>query len=192
MSRRYVTVAAVLVCALLISGGLIFAGDDGFRRERSGDDSDALKDGLEGNRAPTIQDAPAWMNTPGDKPLSWSKLKGKVVLIDFWGVWCGPCRKAIPKLKALQEKYEDDGLVVLGIHTQSKHEDGPAYVREQEITYPIAFDVNGEVISRFHVDSYPDYYVVDRNGVLRFADLANSEAEEAVKMLLAEPAEDAS
>jgi thiol-disulfide isomerase/thioredoxin len=176
--------------SLLAAGVLVFPmatfaePDDGFARER--DDGDSAKDALEGKPAPEIADAASWMNTDNGEPLDWDSLKGHVVLIDFWGEWCGPCRKSIPHLKELAEAHKDDGLIVLGIHTQKTADKGKVYVKENGITYPVAFDEKDEVIDRFHVDSYPDYYLVDHNGVLRFADLANAEVDRAVAMLLDE------
>lgn len=165
---------------------------DDIQRERDRGESDrnAFVDSLEGKPAPKIFDAAHWMNTPNGEPLSWSDLEGNVVLIDFWGVWCGPCRRAIPHVKELAREHADDGLVVLGIHTASQAAEGRKYVVDENISYPVAFDDNKAVIPRFGVDSYPDYYLVDHNGVLRFADLANSEVDRAVEMLLAERAHD--
>jgi len=62
----------------------------------------------------------------------------------------------------------------------------PEFIREQQIPYPVAVDRKEGTIARYRVDSYPDYYLVDRKGVLRFADLANREVERAVEFLLAE------
>lgn len=165
---------------------------DELRRERDRGNSErnALVDSLEGKPAPKIADAAQWMNTPDGKPLSWKDLDGKVVLIDFWGAWCGPCRRAIPHVQQLAETHASEGLVVLGIHTASGAEEGREYVVEQGIAYPVAFDDNKTVIPRFGVDSYPDYYLVDHHGVLRFADLANSEVDRAVRMLLDERGKD--
>lgn len=181
---------AVLGFAFAVCAAGAFAGEDGFTRERGDGEGqqNAAKDALEGRSPPAIQDAATWMNTEGGAPLTWNQLKGKVVLIDFWGVWCGPCRRAIPHLKELAAKHEADGLVVIGVHTDNDADKGPDYVREESIAYPVAFDANNKVIPRFYVDSYPDYYLIDRSGKLRFADLANGEVDRAVEMLLAEPA----
>ena len=186
------TMLKLAVVGIAIVGGVMsaFAGEDGFTRERDeGQDAEsAAKDSLEGKAPPAIHDAASWMNTKDDAPLDWEQLKGKVVLIDFWGVWCGPCRRAIPHLKELAEKHANDDLVVIGIHTDNDADKGPDYVRDEAIRYPVAFDTNNEVIARFHVDSYPDYYLIDRSGKLRFADLSNGDVDRAVEMLLAEPA----
>jgi hypothetical protein len=81
--------------------------------------------------------------------------------------------------------------VIVAIHTQSAKDRAPAFVREQGLPYLVAVDKAGEggrevTIGKYRVDSYPDYYLVDRKGALRFADLANREVERAIEHLLAE------
>ncbi len=192
MAIAFALIAAASAAALMLTGRSATAvvGEDGFARERENgaDQRNGGKDSLEGSAPPAIDDATGWMNTPDGKPIGWDDLQGKVVLIDFWGVWCGPCRKAIPHLKELAEKHAADGLVVIGIHTDDEADRGPEYVRENGMTYPVAFDTANKVIPRYFVDSYPDYYLIDRSGVLRFADLKNDEVDRAVELLLGEKA----
>ena len=66
----------------------------------------------------------------------------------------------------------------------------PDFISEQEISCPVAIDTIGETVKAFHVDSYPDYYIIDRSGDLRVADLANSELERVIMILLDEKAPD--
>jgi thiol-disulfide isomerase/thioredoxin len=73
---------------------------------------------LIGNKAPELQQIKGWINS---KPVNLANLRGKVVLLDFWGVWCGPCVAEIPKLIDLHEKYHEKGLVIIGIHDDSKN-----------------------------------------------------------------------
>src|SRR5262245_58298690 len=126
------------------------------------------------------------MNTD-DKPIDLKDLKGKVVVLDFWGVWCGPCRAAMPKLKQLYSQHKDDGLVIIGVHTTRQGERMANYAKEQKLPWPVAVDVQGKTVKAFHVDSSPDYYLIDRSGKLRVADLVNSDLERVVKILLKEP-----
>lgn len=94
----------------------------------------------------------------------------------------------MPHLKELVEKHKADGLVVLGVHTTNSGEKMKDYVAEAGITWPVAVDVDHQTTAAFAVDSYPDYYVVDRAGNLRVADLQNAAVDAAIEKLLAEPA----
>jgi len=92
----------------------------------------------------------------------------------------------VPKLRELAERYEDQGLVLIGVHTTRGGEDMADYVADSGIDYPVAIDVDSQTTSAFAVDSYPDYYLIDRAGNLRVADLANGDLERALGVLLAE------
>lgn len=94
----------------------------------------------------------------------------------------------MPHLQELAEKYGDQGLVVVGVHTTGSGDKMAAFVAEQGITWPVAVDVDNKTTTAFAVDSYPDYYLIDRQGKLRVADLQNAAIEKAVVKLLAEPA----
>ncbi len=103
----------------------------------------------------------------------------------------------MPHLKQLYEKFNKQGLEIVGIHTQGAKEKARDFVAEHEIPYRIAIDKadpkkKGKSITigeLYRVDSYPDYYLVDRNGTLRYADLANKEIDRAIEKLLKEKAE---
>jgi thiol-disulfide isomerase/thioredoxin len=180
MRNRYWTIALSLVLFPLA----VVAEDakDDFKRERK--EGDTSKDALEGKSPPALQ-VESWLNTDG-KALDLASLKGKVVVLDFWGTWCGPCRAAMPHLKELYAKHKEDGLVVIGVHTTNQGDEMPDYVKEESLPWPVAVDVEKKTVSAFHVDSYPDYYVIDRSGNLRVADLANSELDRVVETLLKE------
>lgn len=177
---------ALSTLAVWFAAVVALAADDGFQREGN-EDARARKDPLE-NKAPPELAVSDWMNTP-DKEPKLADFKGNVVLIDFWGTWCGPCRRAIPHLKELLETHKDRGLVILGVHTTNGGEKMAAYVEEEKIPWPVAIDEDKQTVTAFAVDSYPDYYLIDRSGKLRFADLANSEVDRAVESLLEEKAE---
>jgi thiol-disulfide isomerase/thioredoxin len=166
---------------LILSLGLAMGvpGDD-FKRERSGK-ADEAKNAAEGKPLPAFK-SEQWANTD---PLDLAKLKGKVVVIDFWTFWCGPCKAAVPKLNELHQKYSKEGLVILGVHSDPDTAKGVAGVTEFGIKYPAAFD-GGKLFKALGCDSYPDYVVVDRKGIVRVVDLANNEVERAVKHFLAE------
>ncbi|HHS50909.1 MAG TPA: TlpA family protein disulfide reductase [candidate division Zixibacteria bacterium] len=99
--------------------------------------------------------------------VSLSDFAGKVVLIDFWAVWCGPCRIMIPGLIELQNQYRDAGLVVLGISVDQQRNNVPGFVRREGINYPIVFHDRNVVMAYGNVSSIPTTFVVDRNGCIR-------------------------
>jgi peroxiredoxin len=92
----------------------------------------------------------------------------------------------MPHLKELHERYKDQGLVIVGLHTTNQGEKMADFVKEQALPWPVAVDIGNKTTSAFKVDSYPDYYLIDRAGRLRVADLQNSDLERAIKILLAE------
>ena len=96
----------------------------------------------------------------------------------------------MPHLKDLAKKHADEGLVVIGVHTTNGGDRMAAFVEEQGIDYPVAVDVENKTTSAFAVDSYPDYYLIDRKGDLRVADCANAGIDAAIEALLAEPVPD--
>lgn len=123
-----------------------------------------------------------WMNS---EPLSLADLKGKIVVIDFWATWCGPCIRAIPHNNEIAEKYGDD-VVLIGICHSRGSEKMKDMAEKKGIEYPIAIDPDGETVSAYKVNGYPDYYLIDRAGKLRIADCKNSSVDDAIEALLAE------
>jgi thiol-disulfide isomerase/thioredoxin len=111
-------------------------------------------------------------------------LKGKVVLLDFWGVWCAPCKQQIPFLKKLDEKYSKQGLVIIGVHTQRAKEDIAECVAKESIGYLIAVDYQGKTAEMYKVWGYPTAIVVDQKGLIRGIDLRRKNCEELIVSLL--------
>jgi thiol-disulfide isomerase/thioredoxin len=119
-----------------------------------------IEQNLPGSAPPDI-DATSWLNTPDGLP--WDKLRGKVVLLDFWGTWCGPCVKKIPEVEKLAKKYAGRDLVVIGIHSEQGSETCEEFVAKNGITFPIAID-SGKTAERFAVDSWPSMFLIDKAG----------------------------
>lgn len=176
MKRFGLAIASLALAAFVV--GFTGSYSDGLKREGNR----AEKDPLENKAAPKME-VTNWINADA-KSMDWSKLKGKVVLLDFWGTWCGPCRAAIPHVQELYDKYKDDGLVVIGVHTTNGADKMAAYVKENNMTYPCVADVEGKTVKAFGIDSYPDYCIVDKNGILRVADLANADVDKAIEFYL--------
>jgi peroxiredoxin len=92
-------------------------------------------------------------------------LRGKVVLVNFWATWCPPCRKEMPDLDALYQKFKDQGLVVLAISDEDATKVRP-FLTERPVNYPILLDPGRKVNDAFHVDGIPKSFVYDREGKL--------------------------
>jgi peroxiredoxin len=92
-------------------------------------------------------------------------LKGKVVLVNFWATWCPPCRKEMPDLQALYDKYKDQGFLVLSISDEETAKVSP-FIAERKITYPVLLDPGRKVKDAFVVEGIPKSFVYDRAGKL--------------------------
>ncbi len=125
-----------------------------------------------------------WINS---EAMNLEDLEGKVVVLDFWATWCGPCIRSIPHNNELYEKHKEDGLVIIGITHKRGGEKMAASAEEHGIEYPIALDAEGLTNKAYVVNGFPDYYIIDRAGNLRIADCANGSVDDAIEALLAEP-----
>ena len=92
-------------------------------------------------------------------------LKGQVVLVNFWATWCPPCRKEMPDLQALYDRYRDQGFVVLSISDEEAAKVSP-FIAERRITYPVLLDPGRKVNGAFVVEGIPKSFVYDRAGKL--------------------------
>jgi methionine-R-sulfoxide reductase len=120
---------------------------------------------------PGLDGATGWINTTG--PLTASALKGKVVLVDFWTFECSNCLNALPHVQALEAKYRDKGLVVVGVHSPELDEEKPAAnvqaaVQRLGVVYPVALDADYKIWKAFHNQYWPAVYIVDANGRIRY------------------------
>jgi len=121
-------------------------------------------------RAPELTGLTNWINS---KPLTLKKLRGKVVLIDFWTYSCINCLRTLPHVKAWYQAYHDKGLVVIGVHTpEFAFEHVPSNVRgavrRLGIRYPVALDNDYATWNAFQNQYWPAKYLIDRSGHLRY------------------------
>lgn len=98
-------------------------------------------------------------------------LRGKVVLVNFWGAWCEPCKEETPALQAAHQRLASEGLVIVGVNLRRQETSDEAvreFVQRYGVTYPIALDVDGEAARLFQISPIPVSYFIDREGTIRY------------------------
>ena len=117
-----------------------------------------------------------------------SKMKGKVVLVDFWATWCGPCVGEIPHVKAAYAKYHAKGFVIVGISLDQDLARLQEFTKAQDMPWPQYFDGKGwgnAISTRFGIKGIPTMWLVDKNGNLADTN-ARENLEEKIAKLLAQ------
>jgi thiol-disulfide isomerase/thioredoxin len=150
----------------------------------------ALAEKDEGALPPFIG-ATEWLNSP---PLTPAGLRGKVVLVDFWTYTCVNWLRTLPYVRAWDEKYRDQGLVVIGAHTPEfpfeKDIDNVQWAaKEMDVNYPLAVDSDYGVWRAFDNNYWPAVYIADANGRIRYhhyGEGAYDETEKVIQRLLSE------
>ena len=97
-------------------------------------------------------------------PLDLARLRGKIVLVDFWASWCEPCRHSFPWLNAMQAKYADRGLIVIGVNVDRERADADRFLRDVPATFQIVYDPAGALATRFDLPGMPASYIIGRTG----------------------------
>jgi cytochrome c biogenesis protein CcmG, thiol:disulfide interchange protein DsbE len=105
------------------------------------------------------------LNLPGLKEaVSLAALKGKVVYVDFWASWCGPCKQSFPYMNELQSKYRAQGFEIVAVNLDAKREDADKFLGEVPAQFTVAFDAKGDSAKRFEVKGMPSSYLIGRDG----------------------------
>jgi len=122
------------------------------------------------------------------QPLRLSDYRGKVVMVVFWGTWCGPCMREVPHEQALLKKHEGKPFVILGVNSDKDLGAAVKISAEKQITWPSWFDggsTDGPIQTAYNVRQWPTIYVLDPQGVIRYIDVRDEKLDEAVEELLA-------
>ncbi len=125
-----------------------------------------------------------------DETITLSKLRGQVVIINFWASWCPPCREEAAYLEATWRKYKDRGVVFIGVDYVDTENEALAYIEEFDITYFNGHDIGTRISQAYRMAGVPETYFVAKNGELRgvkIGPLVMPELDQRIEELLAEP-----
>ena len=109
---------------------------------------------------------PAMAGEPG-ATMSLAELSGKVVYLDFWASWCGPCRVSFPQLEALRSELGPRGFEILAVNLDEFEADALAFLEQVPVSYPVVRDAAGDSPASFGVLGMPTGFLIDRDGILR-------------------------
>jgi peroxiredoxin len=132
--------------------------------------------------------APAFTITTTDgKRVSMDDLQGKVVLLDFWATWCGPCREALPHIRKVAEKFQGQPLVILSVSLDTDEQKWKDFIGKNEMTWPQYRDggFGGPIAKLFGVTAIPHTFTIDADGVLQEEHIGDASIEGKLKKLLA-------
>ncbi|MCC7463704.1 MAG: TlpA family protein disulfide reductase [Gammaproteobacteria bacterium] len=116
-----------------------------------------------GTAAPAFQ-----LATAGGGAVDLAGLKGKVVMINFWASWCGPCRKEMPILEQLHRQYRSKGLALLGVNVEPDSRAAMDWLKATPVSFPILFDADSRVSKLYQVAGMPNTVILDRRGTVRY------------------------
>jgi cytochrome c biogenesis protein CcmG/thiol:disulfide interchange protein DsbE len=97
-------------------------------------------------------------------PVKLSDLRGRLVYVDFWASWCGPCKQSFPWMNEMQAKYGPQGLHIVGIAVDNKREDAERFLRTTPAHFTVAFDTKGETPKAYAIKGMPSSYLVAPDG----------------------------
>jgi thiol-disulfide isomerase/thioredoxin len=130
--------------------------------------------------------------------VDWESYRGKVVLVDFWATWCGPCRAEVPNILAMHKAYGSKGFDVLGVSLDQTPEDAQTYIEEQGIPWKSLFPEKEEdrgwanPLAKFYgINGIPTAILVDQEGKVVDMNARGERLQERLQELLGDPAEEA-
>jgi thiol-disulfide isomerase/thioredoxin len=131
--------------------------------------------------------APSWSLTYLDgKPVSSDDFKGKVVVLDFWGSWCGPCRVELPIFQAVYERYKDKGVAFLGMNYERPQPGRDPkqlardYMAKNNLTFPTVVDHESVAANAYKITGYPTVFMIDKTGMVRYKNVGVSDGIEMI------------
>ncbi len=161
-TRNYV-VSRWLVITLITLSMFFFGVQAAHAAPKEASDSTSQQDSLAPNCALISMD--------GKQSADMHQFRGKVVYVDFWASWCGPCAQSFPFLNDLNREFSAKGLQVIGINVDENSKDAQTFLTKHPASFNIAVDASGKCPQDFGVKAMPSTYLIDRNGVIRYIHL---------------------
>jgi len=106
------------------------------------------------------------LSLPEGETKSLSSYKGKVVFLNFWATWCGPCRIEMPSLETLYNKFSDKGLEILAVNCREDQAAVSSFLRNEGFTFPVLLDLDGRVSLNYGIQAIPTTFLIDRDGMI--------------------------
>jgi len=103
----------------------------------------------------------------GGGEVSLEQWKGQVVLVNFWATWCGPCRKEMPLLEQIYQRYKGLGFTLLAVNVEDDSEGAERWLKQTPVSFPVLFDRDNAISRLYEVPAMPSTVIIDRQGRLR-------------------------
>jgi peroxiredoxin len=100
--------------------------------------------------------------------VSLAQLKGKVVMLNFWASWCGPCRQEMPLLEQMHKRYSSLGFTLVGVNVDANSKDAEDWLGKTPVSFPVVFDRESKVSKLYDVNAMPSTVFIDRKGNVRY------------------------
>ena len=101
--------------------------------------------------------------------LSLSDFRGKIIYLDFWASWCGPCRKSLPAMQELHTELSESGFTVVAVNVDEIIQEAKSFAVPLALSYPLVYDGNGNIAESFNIKAMPMSYVIDKQGKIVYA-----------------------
>jgi DsbE subfamily thiol:disulfide oxidoreductase len=180
MKKLTAILAIVLALGLVVSGCPGNSGQNGITLGRiTGIDADATQPPKTGQTAPDFY----FENREGES-TSLGQLKGRLVLVNFWATWCGPCRSEMPFLQHLYEDWPEEELLVLAINIQESSSDVSQFLQSYGFSFTVLLDSKGNVARRYNVTGIPTTFFIDKEGVIQNVHVGSFQSQAEIEAIL--------